>query len=133
MDFKKALIVVIILIIIICVCAFFLMDNNSKIKDNVNVTNNTTNVTNDTVKKIFIDLNDTPVNQTNQTNSLNNSSDGGWVWSGQADDYIKEYNDDMGTHHVIFKSTGDHIQYMKNGEVYYNGENITEAFHGDFK
>ena len=64
MDFKKALIVVIILIIIICVCAFFLMDNNSKIKDNVNVTNNTTNVTNDTVKKIFIDLNDTSVNQT---------------------------------------------------------------------
>ena len=60
------------------------------------------------------------------------SDDGGWVWSGQQDDYIKQFTDGNGYEHTIFKSSGDDLEFRPDGSVFLNGVNITDDWNKDF-
>ncbi len=67
------------------------------------------------------------------TDSVNiTSDDEGWVWSGQQEDYIKQYTDGNGYEHTIFKSSGDDLEFRPDGSVFLNGVNITEDWNKDF-
>lgn len=61
-----------------------------------------------------------------------NLTDEGWVWSGQQDDYIKQFTDGNGYEHTIFKSSGDDLEFRPDGSVFLNGVNITEQWNKDF-
>lgn len=58
--------------------------------------------------------------------------DEGWVWSGQQEDYIKQYTDENGNEHTIFKSSGDDLEFGPDGSVFLNGKNITSDWNKDF-
>ena len=60
------------------------------------------------------------------------ADDDGWVWSGQQEDYIKQYTDGNGYEHTIFKSSGDDLEFRPDGSVFLNGVNITEDCNKDF-
>ena len=81
----------------------------------------------DNVSDETADINQT----TDNTNSTNNTDDDGWVWSGQQDDYIKDFTDSDGNEHIIYKSTGNELVFMKDGSVFLNGKNITDEWDGD--
>jgi hypothetical protein len=71
-------------------------------------------------------------NATPDVNNTNSSDDDGWVWSDQQEDFIKDFNDSDGNEHIIFKSTGNELVFMKDGSVFLNGKNITDEWNGDF-
>ena len=60
------------------------------------------------------------------------ADDDGWVWSGQQEDYIKQFTDENGNEHTIFKSSGDDLEFAPDGSVFLNGKNITDDWNRDF-
>ena len=87
----------------------------------VNVSNDTVSVN---VSGNSVDVSGDSVNIT--------ADDDGWVWSGQQEDYIKQYTDGNGYEHTIFKSSGDDLEFRQDGSVFLNGVNITEDWNKDF-
>ena len=94
------------------------MDNGSV---EVDVSNGTVSVN---VSGNSVEVSDGSVNVT--------SDDDGWVWSDQQEDYIKQFTDENGNEHTIFKSSGDDLEFAPDGSVFLNGKNITDDWNRDF-
>ena len=120
---RKHLIIVAIAVIFLAVVGCLLAWNTqTAINQTVNQQNNTiqNNVSNGTVSS------------NNSTNDTVGNDTGGWVWSEQQGDYIKQFTDMNGDEHTIFKSTGNELVFMKDGSVFMNGINITDEWNMDF-
>ncbi len=87
------------------------------------------NVSNDTVSA---DVSGDSVEVSTDSANISADDDDGWVWSGQQEDYIKQYTDANGYEHTIFKSSGDDLEFRPDGSVFLNGVNITEDWNKDF-
>ena len=107
---------IILLAVIACILAWNLENTIEKIDNETNGTEIAGNVSNETV----------------DTNNTNDTNDTDWVWSGQQEDFIKDFNDSEGNEHIIYKSSGDELVFMKDGSVFLNGKNITDEWNKDF-
>ena len=122
---KKHLIIVAVAIIFLAIVGALLYWNvQTAIEEATNLENDSVslNVSNDTVS----------VNVSSDSANMTDDDDDGWVWSGQQEDYIKQYTDGNGYEHTIFKSSGDDLEFRPDGSVFLNGINITDDWNKDF-
>ena len=87
------------------------------------------NISNGTVS---IDSSNGSIKVSKDSVNVTSDDDDGWVWSGQQEDYIRQYTDGNGNEHTIFKSSGDDLEFRPDGSVFLNGVNITEDWNKDF-
>ena len=81
--------------------------------------------------------NSTGVDSTGSSSSQSNSSSSnnvpdGYYWSGQDNDYIKEYDDANGLHHIDRMNGPNEAIDTVNNKHYTDGVEDTEAFNNDF-
>lgn len=69
---------------------------------------------------------------TNQGNSSNNNIPEGYYWSGQDADYIREYDDANGIHHIDRRNGPNEAIDEKNNKHWTDGVEDTEAYNKDF-
>lgn len=69
---------------------------------------------------------------TNAQSSSSTSVPSGYYWSGQDADYIKEYDDANGIHHIDRLNGANETYDPNTGQHFTNGVNDTEAFNQDF-
>ena len=122
---KKHLIIVAVAIIFLAIVGALLYWNvQTAIEEATNLENDSVslNVSNDIVS----------VNVSSDSANMTDDDDDGWVWSGQQEDYIKQYTDGNGYEHTIFKSSGDDLEFRPDGSVFLNGVNITDDWNKDF-
>ncbi|MBE6512326.1 MAG: hypothetical protein E7Z75_04150 [Methanobrevibacter olleyae] len=86
------------------------------------------NATNGTGVNTGIDSTSSASNQSSSSNNV----PAGYYWSGQDADYIKEYDDSNGRHHIDRLHGDDEIIDNVNNKHYTNGVEDTEAFNKDF-
>ena len=81
-------------------------------------------------------LNNTGVDSTGsnygQSNSSANNVPDGYYWSGQDNDYIREYDDSSGVHHIDRMNGPNEAIDTANNKHYTNGVEDTDAFNKDF-
>lgn len=120
---RKHLIIAAIAVIFLAVVGCLLAWNTETA---VNKTANQTQTVLDNISNATV----SPDNSTNDNSTGNDT--GGWVWSEQQGDYIKQFTDMDGNNHTVFKSTGNELVFMKDGSVFLNGINITDEWNMDF-
>lgn len=75
--------------------------------------------------------NGTNANST-QSDSSSNNVPNGYYWSGQDNDYIREYDDSNGLHHIDRMNGPNEAIDTVNNKHYTNGVEDTESFNQDF-
>ena len=75
---------------------------------------------------------DSTGSNSNQANSSSNNIPEGYYWSGQDNDYIKEYDDSNGLHHIDRMNGPNEAIDTVNNKHYTNGIEDTEAYNQDF-
>lgn len=68
----------------------------------------------------------------NQSSSSSNSVPEGYYWSGQDNDYIREYDDASGMHHIDRMNGPNEAIDTVNNKHYTDGVEDTEAYNQDF-
>ena len=129
---KNHLIIVVIAIIFLAIVGALLYWNvQTAIEEAVNLENDSVslNASNGTVSA---NVSDDSVEVSSDSVDITTDDDDGWVWSGQQEDYIKQYTDGNGYEHTIFKSTGNDLEFRPDGSVFLNGVNITDDWNKDF-
>ncbi|MDO5851797.1 MAG: hypothetical protein Q4Q23_04850 [Methanobacteriaceae archaeon] len=106
-----------IIIIITIIIGFTVLSNNQTTPNTNNITINNTTTKNSTI-------NNTDNFQKNiRTNNHQNINSGDeYHYSGQYDQYIKEYTDSNGVQHIEGKSGWDESYDPKTGKSYFNGK-----------
>ena len=98
-------------------------------------TNNTEKMTGDNQSSVNTTNNvgiDSTSSSSGQSSSSSNSVPEGYYWSGQDADYIKEYDDANGVHHIDRLNGPNEAIDTVNGKHYTNGVEDTEAYNQDF-
>ena len=115
---KNHLIIAVVAIVLLAIAGALLFGNVQKtVEDAENLVDESmANVTNETIRGNVSDV------------SVNASEDYEWLWSGQQEDFFKQYVDANGNSHTVFKSGGDHFEFKVDGSIYLNGVNITDQF-----
>lgn len=72
------------------------------------------------------------VSNTNQSGAASNTVPEGYYWSGQDNDYIKEYDDSNGVHHIDRMNGPNEAIDTANNKHYTNGVEDTDAYNQDF-
>ena len=68
----------------------------------------------------------------NQSSSASNTPPEGYYWSGQDNDYIREYDDANGLHHIDRMNGPNEAIDTVNNRHYTNGVEDTESYNNDF-
>lgn len=92
---------------------------------------------NDTANGTDAAMNNAGTDSTGSSSSQTNSSSStkvpeGYYWSGQDNDYIREYDDSNGLHHIDRMNGPNEAIDTVNNKHYTNGVEDTEAFNQDF-
>lgn len=133
MQRNYLIIVVVAVVILAIVGAFLYLNFQTHIHEAMNVEDKSigVNVTNDTInlnvsnKTVSFNVSNDTVSLNASNDAANLTSDDGWIWYAQQNDYVRQYIDLNGNPHTIFKSTGDDIMFTSDGSVFLNGVNIT--------
>ena len=75
---------------------------------------------------------DSTGSSSSQANSSSSNIPEGYYWSGQDNDYIKEYDDSNGLHHIDRMDGPNEAIDTVNNKHYTNGIEDTEAYNQDF-
>lgn len=129
---KNYLIIAAIAIVFLAIVGALLYWNvQTAIEEAENLENDSVsvNVSNDAVS---VNVSGDSVEVSNDSVNMTTDDDDGWIWSGQQEDYIKQFTDDNGYEHTIFKSSGDDLEFRPDGSVFLNGVNITDDWNKDF-